>query len=315
MAVVSQAQIELANIKFQNLLRLMLQQEQSVLGATALTGTHTGSKQAAPIEYMAPTQFTAALPRGSDLPSNYSNLQRRWVSPTPFEHVVDVDSFDELLYMDSPKSLIPANILAAANRKKDDVMIASFFADATIGGVGATTTEVFDSGADFPISVSIADTVGAGSSTGLNIEKMLNAQEILGLYDNPENAIIHMGMTPRSLRDLMGTVEFTSTEFRNSATYDAQGRPMSFMGFNFHYSNRWRYNPSDSTERWLPVWIQDGMHLGTWMEVETVISQVNTKTGYPWRAYSMMSLGASRLQAGQVVRIAVQDTNGGPITP
>ena len=315
MAVVNQAQLEIANINFANLMRLMLQQQDSRLQGTCQTGTHTGSKQAAPIEYLAPTQFTAAMPRGSDLPSKYSNLQRRWVSPTPFENWVDVDSFDELLYMDSPKSLIPANFQAAANRKKDDVIIQAFFADAKIGPVGAQTTEVFDSGADFPISVSIADTVGAGSATGLNIEKLLNAQEILGLYENAEGATLHLGMTPRSLRDLMGTVEFTSTDFRRNATYDELGRPTSFMGFQMHYSNRWAYNPADSDERWLPVWIQDGMHLGTWQEVETHIDPLPTKTGRPWRCYAMMTLGATRLQAGQVVRIAVLDTNGGPITP
>ncbi len=315
MAVVNQAQVEIANINFANMMRLMLQQTDSRLSGTCLRASHTGSKQAAPVEYLAPTQFTAALERGTDLPSKYSSLQRRWVSPLPFSNWMDVDSFDEVLYMDSPKSLIPANFQAAANRKIDDVIMAAFFADALIGPVGAQTTETFDSGSDFPVSVSIADTVGAGTETGLNIEKLLNAQEILGLYENPEGAVMHLGMTPRSLRDLMGTVEFTSTDFRRNATYDEVGRPRSFMGFQFHYSNRWPYNTADTDERWLPCWIQDGMHLGTWMEVETNIDPLPTKEGRPWRISARMVLGATRLQAGQVVRIAVKDTNGGPITP
>ncbi len=314
MAVVNPAQIEIANIQFANLMRLMLQQTDSRLSGTCQTGSHTGSKQAAPVEYLAPTQFTAAMARGSDLPSKYSSLQRRWVSPTPFENWVDVDSFDELLYMDSPKTLLPSSFQAAANRKKDDVIMQAFFADALIGPVGAQTTETFDSGADFPISVSVADTVGAGTETGLNLAKFNAAQKILGLYENPEEVEIHMGMTPQGLEDLMGLIEFTSTDF-GPARLDARGRPKNWRGVTFHYSNRWPYNPADTDERWLPMWIQDGMHLGTWQEVETHIDPLPTKTGRPWRLYAMMTLGATRLQAGQVVRIAVKDTTGGPITP
>ena len=315
MAVVNAQAIELANIQFANELRQLVQQTDSRLSGTCHTGTHTGSIQAAPVEYIAPTQFVRAQPRGTDLPSNYADFQRRWVSPLPFEHVVDVDYFDQLLTADDPKGGIVASVAAAANRMKDDVIIQAFFSTATIGPVGATTTETFDSGANFPFSVSIADTVGVGAETGMNIEKLLNAQEIFGKYDVDPEAQIHLGMTPRALRDLMSQTQFTSTDFRNQATFDAMGRPRSFMNFTFHYSNRWAYNPADTDERWLPAWVQDGMHLGMWADVQTIISQVNTKSGHPWRAYSTMSIGATRLQGGLVVKIAVLDSTGGSVVP
>jgi hypothetical protein len=122
-------------------------------------------------------------------------------------------------------------------------------------------------------------------------------------------------MTPKALRDLMSQTQFTSTEFRNAATFDTMGRPTSFMNFIFHYSNRYQYDPADTDERWLPAWVQDGMHVGIWADVQTIISQVNTKSGHPWRAYSMMSIGATRLQGGMVVKIGCLDASGGPVVP
>ena len=315
MATTSSLEIETANIKFANNLLLMLQQEDSRLSGTCSTGTYTGSKTAAPVDYLAPTSFEVADTRGMDLDSRYAQFQQRWVSPTPFHHWVDVDSFDLLLTGIQPQGKIIQNILAAANRKKDDVIIQAFFAAATIGGVGVTTTETFNSGANFPVSVDVADTVGVGAETGLNVEKFLAAQEILGLYENMPETPMHIGMTPGGLRGLMSQTQFTSTDFRNQATFDATGRPRTFLNTTFHYSNRWAYTPADTDERWLPMWMQEGMHLGMWSDIETVISRVNTKAGYPWRAYSMMTLGATRLQAGQVVRIKVLDANGGPIVP
>jgi capsid protein len=315
MAVVSQMQVELAQIQFQNDLRLYTQQSDSRLAGTCHQGTHTGSIQASPVDYIAPMQVTRALPRGTHLGPQYADFQKRWVSPLPFELWTDVDQFDQLTTTEDPKASIAMAQAAAFNRMKDDVIIDAFFAAATIGPVGATTTETFNSGANFPASVVVADTVGVGSSTGMNIAKLLAAQEIFGLYDVDPDAMIHLGMTPKALTELMQQTQFTSTDFRNTATFDQMGRPKSFMNFIFHYSNRYGYDPTDSTERWLPAWVQDGMHIGVWADVSTTISHETDITGQPWRAYSKMSMGATRLQGGLVVRIEVQDTNGGPIIP
>jgi hypothetical protein len=81
----------------------------------------------------------------------------------------------------------------------------------------------------------------------------------------------------------------------------------------FHYSEAWPFNPSDSDERWLPMWVQDGMHLGTWSDINIRVSERNDIVSIPWQIYGTMTMGATRLQGGQVVRIAVKDTTGGRV--
>jgi hypothetical protein len=315
MATVNPYEIEEAQIGFSNTLQLFLQQQDSRLSASCNKGMHIG-KTASPINYLAPTQFRQAGPRGSHLTGEFSQYQRRWVSPQDKDNTIWVDSFDLLRAAIDPKSMIAANIAAAANRIKDDVIIAAFFAVAKIGGDPSTQTdETFDTGADFPISVSIADTFGVGTEVGVTVDKMNEAKRILMKYENSDAATLHMGMTSQGLKDLMGEVLFTSTDFRAQATYDAMGRPTAFNGFNFHYSERFAYNPADSDERWLPVWVQDGMHLGLWSDVQTIISQRNDVVSHPWQAYSMLTIGASRMQPGQVIKMAVKDGSGGSITP
>lgn len=316
MATVNPFEVELRTIEFRNTLLLMLQQEQSSLRGAVDVGTGHVGRTASPVQYIAPMVYKQAGARGALLDAEYAQYQRRWVSPADKELVVRVDSFDLLRSIIDPKSAITMNINAAGQRLFDDVIMGGFFSTALIGEDPANqTTETFNSGSNFPISVHVDETFGAGVATGVTVAKIIEGLRILSKYENNlDMQQVHLGMTSQGLADLMKSAEFTSTDFRAQATYDMRGRPTSFMGCQFHYSERWPYDPADSDERWLPMWTTDGMHLGIWMDISPNISQETLIVSQPWQLYSKVTLGATRLQAGKVVRIGCLDGTGGSVT-
>lgn len=315
MAVVNPYEIETLTVQYTASLELLLQQMNSRLRGTVASKSGYVGKMASPVQYVGPVQFKTPGPRGSTVQPQTVGYQRRWVSPTDKSLPIHVDQFDELKTIVDPKSQLSAAVQAAANRFFDDLIIAAFFSTAQIGvDASSLTTETFDSGSDFPVSVSIAEDFGVGSETGLTPKKMQEARRILRKYENDMDMLTpNIGITSTQEDDLMGKVEVISTEFREKPALET-GKITSFLGYAFHYSERLAYDGSDTDQRLIPVWLREGMHLAVWKETSTTISQRTDLEGQPWQAYSMVSAGATRLQGGQVVKIRCLDTSGGSIT-
>jgi hypothetical protein len=312
MATVTAFEIETATVQYTAALDLLLQQENSRLRGTVDSKSGYVGKQVSPIQYLSSVQFKQPGPRGSTLQPQSHQYQRRWLTPQDRDLTIHVDTFDELRTIVDPKAAISRAVMAAANRFFDDLIIGAFFGSALIG-VDATsqTTETFDSGSDFPVSVTISDTFKVGSSVGLTPKKMIEAQRILAKYENDLDAVTpNIAVGSQQNDDLMSRMEVISTEYRERPVLE-NGKIGSFLGFNFHRTERLGYNGSNI--RAVPVWLQSGVHLGTWKEMSTVISQRTDLVGHPWQAYSMVAAGASRLQGGQVVQIKCADTTGGPV--
>lgn len=314
MAVTNPYEVELLTVQYTAALELLLQQRGQRLGGACRRGTHVG-KMASPVQYTGALEFKQAGPRGSPLQPQIAQYQRRWVSPTDKDLTIQVDSFDELRTIVDPKSALTAAVDAACNRLFDDILINAFFAVAQTG-VDATslTNETFNSGSDFPISVSIADTFGAGTATGMTVKKLIEAKRILRRYENDMETIMpHIAIGAQQEADLMGQIQVQNEDYGEPLAIkrDGGGRLTGMLGFMFHNSERLGVSGSD---RQVPVWLEDGMYLGIWKGVQTIISQRNDLVGHPWQAYSMVSLGATRLQGGKVLQINCVDSGGFDIT-
>lgn len=315
MAATNPYQTELPIVEFSNTLELLLAQSDSALrGAVSSKGGYRG-RIAQPVNYIAPMRFSLAGNRGDTLVSQYAQYQSRWVSPVSYEFSVMTDEFDQLRGLIDPKSAIVQVMRDAVNVLYDDAIIPGFFAAATIGPEAAQTTETFNSGANFPQSVVVAQDFGIGADHGVSIAKILEGKRILSKYENNlDRMVVHMGMTSQGENDLLKSAEFVSTDFRNQAVYDEIGRVKMFKGVMFHYSERWQYASGDTTERLLPMWTEDGMHLAIWEDVQPNISQETNIVGQPWHLYAKVTMGVTRLQAGKVVRISATDATGGAVT-
>jgi hypothetical protein len=313
MPVTNNYEVELLTTQYTAQLEMLLQQKGSRLRGAVRTGAHVG-KMASPVQYVGTLKFNQTGGRGTPIVPQLASYQRRWVTPNDRDLAVQVDTFDELRSIIDPRSALTASVQAAADRLFDDMIISAFFGSAQLGvDASSLTTETFDSGSDFPVSVTIADTFGAGSSTGLTIKKLIEAKRILLHYENDlDGAMPHIAFGSQQWADLMAQLEFVSTEFRERPVYDTNGQPKSFMGFQIHMSERLP-SITSNTIRECPVWMEEGMYLGVWMEPTTNISQETHITSQPWQAYSKVSLGATRLQGGKVLMIKCADTTGVPL--
>jgi len=315
MAVVTAYEVELLTVQYTSALELLLQQMNSRLrGAVSSKSGYVG-KMASPVQYLGALQFKQPAARGSTLTPSVAGYQRRWMTPNDRDLTIHVDTFDELRTIVDPKSQLSAAVQAAANRFFDDLIIGAFFGTASIGvDASSLTTETFDSGSNFPVSVSIAEDFSVGTETGLTPKKMVEARRILRKYENDMDVLTpHIGISAQQESDLMSKMEVISTEFRERPVME-NGKIGSFLGFQFHYSERLGFDSSDTDQRLVPVWLEDGVHLGVWKEVSTTISQRTDIVSHPWQSYSMISAGATRLQAGKVVKIRCLDASGGSLT-
>lgn len=317
MAVVNPYEVELLTVQYNSAVELLLQQTNTRLRGTVRTGFHVG-KAASPVQYIGTVEFKQAGGRGTQVVPQDAQYQRRWVFPADKDCTVHVDTFDELRTIIDPRAPLQAAVQAAANRLFDDVIIngssgsGGFFGTASLGVDPSNfTTETFNSGSDFPASVAIVDTFGSGSASSMTVAKWIEAKRILRHYENDLEAMtVHIAISSEEEASLMKQLEFVSTEFRRTAVYD-DGRASSFMGVGIHYSERLQISGSD---RLIPMYLMDGMYLGLWKDMETTISQRNDLTAHPWQAYTMVSLGSTRLQGGKVVQIACNESAGNDIT-
>lgn len=314
MAAFNPFEVELLTQQYTTTLQLLLQQMNTRLRGAVLTGSHVG-KLASPVQYIGALQFKQAGQRGAPLAPQAAQYQRRWISPKDDDLTVQVDTFDELRTIVDPKSGLTAAVQAAANRLFDDLIIAAFFGTAQTGvDASSLTTETFNSGVDFPVDVTVGNTFGAGVATGMTAKKIIEGRRILRKYQNDLEAVeVHLAISSQQEADLLNQLEVISREYRVAPVME-DGKIRSFLGCNFHYSERLGYNPGASTERYCPMWVSDGMYLGLWKDMQTIISQRNDLVGHPWQAYTMVSANATRLQGGKVVRISALDTTGNDIT-
>jgi hypothetical protein len=301
-------EVELATQQYTTNLQLLLQQERSKLRGYLKTGNHVG-KGASPVQYIGALEFKAPQGRFAPVAPQEPNYTRRWVFPQDRSLAVLVDEFDELRTTIDPRAGINAAVVAAANRVHDDIAIQAAFANATTGVDGTNyTTETFVTG-----NYLVAPTFGGGgSNTGMIYQKLVEAKRIFRHWENDMDMVrFCLVLGSQQEADLLNQIEVTSREF-NDQPVVTNGKVTRFMGFDIIYSERLQYTSSNL--RNCIAFVDDGMYMGMWKDIETTISQRNDLEGHPWQAYSMLTCGATRLQPGKVVQIQCFDTTGSDIT-
>jgi len=298
---------QLFTTQFSTVLELKLQQLGSKLRGRVEEGFHVG-KQASPINQIGAIQLKA--PAGKFAPKAHTNADftRRWVFPQDGEIDQLIDSFDELRTIVDPKSKYSTNAANAVGRGWDDAIIAAAFGTAQTGAdAGGLSAETFDT-----TKFQIADTFGSGSSVGLTVAKMIEAQRILRHYHND------LDMDPPTMvigskqeAELLGQVEVVSTEY-NDRPVLVEGRVKRFLGFDIVVSERLTVT---SNLRQVIVFVKSGLYLGMWKDMTNRVSIRNDLSSEPYDLYTAVTYGATRTQPGKVLQILCADTTGADITP
>jgi hypothetical protein len=182
---------------------------------------------------------------------------------------------------------------AAYARKWDDIVIASFFGTAQTGKNGATTTS-------FPAGQQVSASAGAAAATGLNVEKLIQARQLLVQAEvDLRSEKPYIAVTARQISDLLRTTEVTNADYAGLKRLES-GEVDTFMGFRFIRSERLLLNGSNQTR--CPVWVPSAIVLGTWNGLETRIGERPDKK-YINQVYMRATLGATRTQETKVVEI------------
>lgn len=281
---------------------LLLQQRDSKFGPYVMTGTHAG-EQASPVDQVGSVEMQSVTGRFQTKTRTDAAVDRRWVSPSDFDLQQLVDKFDKLKMLSDPKNAYVQNTVAAVNRKKDEVIIDAFFGTSLTGKTGTTSTT-------FPTSTS-TNVVGVstgGTTSNINVAKIKKAIELL-LTNNVDLDVeqVACAIGPKQNTALLNEIEVISSDFSPAErpTIDSKGRVMSFLGINFVHTNRLDLGTDDAagSSRGIPLWCKSGMHLGLWQDAVYDVREAKEFKGNPWEVYAHMSLGATRIEEGKVIRI------------
>lgn len=270
-------------------MQLLLQQKDSRFLPYVMSGTHIGTGAAA-VDQVGTIETQDVTARYPDITQQDVPVDRRWVYPQAKYTSFLIDKFEELQTLIDPKAAYTETAANAMRRKKDDVIIDAFFASAATGVRGLTPTSHSNQ-----VTVSIG-----GTTSGLNVEKLLAAQELLRAAHVDPDEPIYCAVAAKQIRNLMKEAQVVSSDF-NSVKPLAEGKITTFLGITFIPTQR--LDTDGSSYRRVPMWVKSGMHFGIWQDVKTDISQIKTKVGQPWQVYHDMMIGATRLEEAKVVEI------------
>jgi hypothetical protein len=244
-------------------------------------------------EQLAETAAVKKTVRNADTPLVKSDHRRRRVSMYDFEWADLVDKQDKLKILIDPENAYAVNAAWALGRAMDDEIITAFNASAATGKTGSTSVAL-------PASQQVL-----AAATGLTIDKLRQAKEILDSADVDPDEPRFIVVAPAQMTDLLETTEVTSADF-NTVRALVSGMLDTFMGFKFITSNRLPANATANGRRNF-AWAQNGMLLAIAQDMQTRIEERADKS-FANQVYLSMGIGTTRMQEEKVVEIDALET-------
>jgi len=239
-------------------------------------------------DQLAPTAAVKKTTRNADTPLVKSDHRRRRVSLFDYEWADLIDKQDKLKMIIEPENSYAVNAAWALGRSMDDEIIAAFNGTAYTGKTGSTAVTL-------PASQQIAV-----AATGLTLDKLRSAKEILDSADVDPEMKRYIAVTPKQITDLLEDTNVTSSDY-NTVKALVQGQLNTYLGFDFIVSNRL---PLDgSGDRLCFAWAMDGILLAVAQELTAKVTERDDKS-YANQVYLALGIGATRMQEDKIVEIA-----------
>ncbi len=276
---------------------LLLQQRGSKLRRAMMEDSYLG-KAAKAVEQLGPVAGQKKTTRHGDTPLISTPHDARWVFPSDYEWADLIDDQDKLRMLIDPTSAYAINGAMALGRNMDDEIIPAFFGTAKTGEDGTINTA-------FPGGQIVAATVGAGSSTGMNIAKLRAAKKLLMAAEvDLDIETLHCAISAEQHDDLLSETQAISLDF-NTKPVLVEGKITAFMGFNFIHSEKLQSNAGPI--RRCPAWAKSGMHFGVWNDITTKIAERADKS-HAMQVYVKGTFGATRIEEKKIVEILCDET-------
>lgn len=284
--------------KYTDNLRLLAQQEPSRFRMAVDVQSASG-EGIAMLETLASSEAEEITTRYQVKPDIEQTHDRRWANPRKFGWGSKIESLDKLKMNIELNGAYTRTGNGAINRAIDDEIINKFFASAKTGRTGSDS-EAFPTGTNV-----VAVTEGAGAATGMNVDKLLAAREIILAnevnIDDPMNQM-YCAISAAQERDLLEQTKIVNKDYQDQAVLAGGGTSLrSWFGINFILSER--LDIDGSSYRRNPFWCKSGMGLGVWKDVYSDISPRYDLMDNPLHITCGVVVGATRLEEEKVVEI------------
>jgi hypothetical protein len=301
---------QLFTTQFSTMLALKLQQKRSKLRGRVMEGYHVG-KQASPIQYGGAVKMMPPTGRFAPIGRQDMSFTRRWVFPVDRDCNQLIDTFDKLKMAIDPQSTEVAAAAAAVAREWDDRIIAAAFGTSQTGVDGSAFTA--ETWASISSSWQVASTFGSAAASGLTVAKLIEAKRLMrkAQVDMDEETLT-LVTNSQGESDLLNQVQVVSTDFAERPVL-TDGKVTRLLGIDIVYSERL---PSASNVRSNILFAKSGLYLGIWQDTINDVDKRKDLSSHPWQIYTMMSSGATRLEAGRLIEILAADTSAAAdVTP
>jgi len=265
---------------------LLSQQKDARFGGKIRMESQTG--ETGFYEQIGQTAAQERTSRHSDTPRLDTPHARRKVVLRTFEWADLIDKADKVRMLIDPTSSYAMQAVMAMNRSRDDIIIESALGIAFTGKTGVTQVAL-------PASQKIA-----ASATGLTINKLRSAAEILNANDVDSDIRRYMAITSAQLTDLLESTEITSADF-NTVKALVNGQVNEFMGFTFVRSERLTLD--SNSDRQVIAWAEDGLLLAQSSQTVSRITERDDKS-YSTQVFRSEDFGSTRMEEDKVVEIA-----------
>ena len=269
--------------------QLLSQQTGSILRGGVEEESVTGEK--AFFDQVGAAAAVKRTSRHGDTPMVETPHSRRMVTMDAYEWADLIDDADKVRMLIDPTSTYARAAAAAMGRAMDDAIIEAATGTSKTGKSGGTSTTL-------PSAQQIA-----GGSADLTLAKLIQAKKILDSNSVDPSIPRHIAVSPDQIEALLNTTTVTSSDF-NTVKALVQGEINTFLGFQFHVSNRLAKSGNDRT---CFAWAQDGIKLAVGKDVTSRIDERADKS-YSTQVYYCASFGATRMEEEKVVSIICDES-------
>ena len=264
--------------------------------------------------------MTKKTGRNPETPRNDPNSERRWVFTDPYHNAYQFDMDDDLQMKLSMDGAMVTELVYAANRQKDDIILAAFDATVNSGRRNNTSTITWagqsgntkytrtSGGRTIPHDCSIGNC--SATNTGMTIEKVELVKEYLIKHEVPGNIPIYGLIAPEQGTDLWGQEEYVNIDYSNNKPLATLEYLKTWGGINWIVSNKVVAGSSNDVDLDTAVykcwfWAQDAIILAIQDDVSVRYSD-RADLSHAQQVYVHMNLGAMRHDEDKICVVECQ---------
>ena len=294
--------------------QMLLQAKGGKLRPYVTLGNYVGMA-ASPVEQIGQVAATRITNRDGDTSYTQPDDERRWVFPVDYDVAQLISRQDRLRLLIDPTSAYTMNTVTALRRAEDQEILLGFFGTAYTGvNYGTQTAYNTNATTASPPGMQVAVGFGAVGSVGMTVAKIKEARRSLRrAHVDLEDARICCAITSSEESQLLAEIQVIHADYNGGKPVLEDGKLVRYLGVDFvcmEFTDATAYpyaassmQSTDTTINYCPIWVDQGMHLGTWNDVETSVDTLPTKR-YATQVYGKGTFGACRIQEKMVHQIA-----------